>query len=112
MRETVTVMDVLSDIGGFAEVLAFTCGFFINILNHKYLDSVLVSKLFRVKDPRGINKHGKAIKARRSGYCLEVIINFFRCKCLCPTEIKNHKVKRLAIKTLREEIDFVQLIRM
>ena len=50
MRETVTVMDVLADVGGMAEVLAFGTGILINLINYKYLDSVLLSKLFHTVD--------------------------------------------------------------
>ena len=50
VRETVTVMDVLADVGGMAEVLAFGTGILINLINYKYLDSVLLSKLFHTVD--------------------------------------------------------------
>lgn len=47
MRETLTAMDILADIGGFAEVLIFTGSLFLSVLNHQYLNSLLVKKLYK-----------------------------------------------------------------
>ena len=35
MRETLTVMDILSDIGGFAEVLIFTSSMVLSVFNYQ-----------------------------------------------------------------------------
>lgn len=46
-RSVVTILDVLSDIGGFAEVIAFTGGIFLSVLNYQNFNSYLASKLFK-----------------------------------------------------------------
>ena len=51
VRETLTLLDVLADIGGFAEVLVFTCALILEVFNHKYLEHVLASKLFNEAIP-------------------------------------------------------------
>lgn len=38
MRETDTILDVLADVGGFAEVLGFTCALILEVFNHRYLE--------------------------------------------------------------------------
>ena len=49
VREGLTIFDVLADIGGFNEVLGGTSALIVLFFDYKYLESILVSKLFRMK---------------------------------------------------------------
>ena len=58
-RETVTVMDVIADIGGFAVVLAVAASVLLHFLDQNHVSDMLATELFRVAalEPRK-NDHG------------------------------------------------------
>jgi len=46
-RSIVNIMDVISDIGGFVEIMTITGSIFLSIFNYQKFNSYLVSKLFK-----------------------------------------------------------------
>ena len=47
IRETDTILDVLSDLGGFTEVLVVTSSFLLQIFNYQYLNAVHARRLYK-----------------------------------------------------------------
>ena len=48
-RSSYTILDVLSDVGGLQGILISASSLMLGILNYKYLEDYLVSKLFKSK---------------------------------------------------------------
>ena len=46
-RDGYTVLDILSDVGGLQSVLISAFAILLSVWNHNYLNSYLVSKLYR-----------------------------------------------------------------
>ena len=49
-RSGYTVLDVLSDMGGLQGILVSGMSLILSILNHKFLDNYLISKLFQFEE--------------------------------------------------------------
>ena len=49
VRNSFTIMDLLSDIGGIEIILSLAFGFLVSILNHGYFDTFMASRLFKIK---------------------------------------------------------------
>ena len=47
-RVNVTILDVLSDIGGLVEVLFFIIGAFVYVVNYEHLNNHLAAKLYKL----------------------------------------------------------------
>ena len=110
-REIVTILDVLSDIGGFAEVIAFTGGIFLSVLNYKDFNNYLASKLFKMEGP----DKTEPIKFKRTRvgnsflFCRDNAPLF--CTSCCKLSRERKAMKR-AREALAKEIDVVEMLRM
>lgn len=52
-RDITNIMDVISDIGGFVEIMSITGSVFLTIFNYQNFNNYLVSKLFKHASPDG-----------------------------------------------------------
>ena len=52
-RSIENIVDVMSDIGGFNEILSLIGTFFLSIINYQKFDNYLTSKLFKQASPDG-----------------------------------------------------------
>ena len=103
-RETVTVMDVMADIGGFAVVLTVVAGVILHLLDQGHVSNVLATQLFKVAPPAA------DIDELNQGSLPLTMPS--RCLSCCSTGRKRqHKAMKLARSTLNEELDVVELIR-
>ena len=69
-RSGYTVLDVLSDVGGLQGILISGMSLILSLLNHKFLDNYLISKLFQFE--------ASALKASQT----ESIKEFCLSKCI------------------------------
>ena len=83
MREVLTAMDVLADIGGFAEVLIFTSSLILSIFNYQYLNSLLASKLYAEYNPEDPNNPIQLQLPKHVGYFVDFFIDLFRLRKRC-----------------------------
>ena len=125
MRETDTILDVLADVGGFAEVLGFTCALILEVFNHRYLEQVLASKLFNEASPSEDKKllgskkrtHGdlevRELYVPKKWACCRFLIDCFGCRRIsCCKRSRRLEATFRARKALKREIDIVELIRV
>ena len=49
MRESYTFLDLLSDVGGIQGILISTFNMMLTLLNYKYFDQFMASKLYKIK---------------------------------------------------------------
>jgi len=74
MRETLTALDVLADVGGFAEVLAFGSSLILQFFNYQFMNSLLATKLYKEAnqdDP----SNPRNLDLPRTGYSHEFFID-------------------------------------
>ena len=76
MRDTLNAFDVLADIGGFAEVLLFFGSGVLSLFNYQYMNSLLVSRLYK-EDNKEEPSNPKRLKLPRIGFCFEFFIDTF-----------------------------------
>lgn len=85
MRETLTVMDILADIGGFAEVLIFTSSMVLSVFNYQYLNSLIASKLYEEHNNNDPENHVK-IELPSSGYFCAFFIDCLKLRSRCSSK--------------------------
>ena len=122
-RDGYTILDVLSDMGGFQRVLFSFFSIIAAILNMSNFDSYLASKLYKLNDN---NKHlgqdqNQSHKPSKSIYfqhketssLKEFIGKILPRKMLCKACRKNKRQKdiKMAVDSLEKEIDIVEMIR-
>lgn len=81
-RETVTLTDVMSDLGGLIEVLFVVAAFIVEILNYQHLETILATKLYREDNPADPSDP-LPLTPPKSGYISEFFYDFFRIRCRC-----------------------------
>ena len=76
MRETLTALDVLADVGGFAEVLAFGSSIILQFFNYQFMNSLLATKLYKEANQEDPNKP-RDLAMPRTGYAHEFFLDNF-----------------------------------
>lgn len=73
-RQGYTLFDVMSDIGGMQGILFTFMNIFLNMWNYRYIDDLLVSKLFRSKE--GSQEHNFTPSTSRTikYFCLDRVL--------------------------------------
>ena len=114
-RNVVTILDVLSDIGGFAEVIAFSGGVVLSFLNYQNFNSYLAQKLFKMenrnKGPQK-NENSRLMRTRVGNSILCFRDNLPRCCTFCCPQASAKKAMLRARLALEKEIDVVEMLRM
>ena len=80
-RTIITLLDVLSDLGGLVEVMFVAFSLVLSMFNYKNMTSYMASQLFRIA-PKGDTKNSKELKptyfCNTAEFC---IIKFKKCPC-------------------------------
>ena len=109
-RTGYTILDVLSDVGGLQSILISGISLLLSILNHNFLDSYLVSKLFNFsQDPVGPSTSSSSKMKRIKLYCISKLLPKYLL-CCCQKQRKQIAMER-AYATLKQEMDVIELIR-
>ena len=110
-REGYTVMDVLSDVGGFQGILVSFFTMIIPIVNYEHFQSHLASRLFRILPPRDVRS--KLDREKKKALSQPIVLTRFKniCNCIqdsCPNWlscVKRKSVKYRAIRRARNHME-------
>ena len=100
-RTGYTVLDILSDVGGIQSILFSGMSLLLSIWNYNYLDSYLISQLF--KNPTNIVFHAKY--GNITGFCIENVLP--RKLLCCRKQRKKQIAMEEARKALEKEVDII-----
>ena len=110
IRNNYSLLDVLSDVGGLAEVLFFLVSTFLTILNYNHMTSHLASQLFKVGHP---DEPVKAVALRPTVCCnlKELALDMLPRRCVQRCFDKRTREMMMGWEETRKEQDFVRMLR-
>ena len=100
-REGYTILDVLSDVGGFQGLLLSFFAIIISIANYEHFQSYLASRLFKILPPR--DKRFKLERDEKHGKPIEVTRFKNICNCIrdsCPNFLSCFKRKSVKYRAV------------
>lgn len=106
-RNSYTLLDLLSDVGGIASILTSAITLFLSITNYRYFDSYMVSHLYQPTDPASSQFEPKQLSNVKL-FCMDQLPAAIRC---CRRSPKQAAIEE-AMRVLESETDIIQMIRM
>lgn len=107
-RSGYTILDVLSDIGGFLGFLTASINFLLSILNYQHLDNYLVTRLFTAKAGSSLAQFEFHSWDNLKYFCID---NILPAKLVCCSKTRKEEAIQKARATLEKEKDVVKLIK-
>ena len=107
-REIISVLDVLSDIGGLDGTLVLIVGLLLSILNYNAIGNYMVANLYKASESGGkVSKFKRALCCNLDEYFFDLIPS---C-CLCCRMSRKHQALMKAREMLDKEMDILSIVR-
>ena len=107
-RSGYTFLDILSDVGGIQGILISAISILMAVHNYYYLDSYIISKLFKVgSGPNQVN-FSPIVYGNMIDYCIDQILP---SKLVCCRREKKQLAMNKARETLDKEVDIIEMIK-
>ena len=111
---------MLSDVGGIQGILISTFSMFLTLLNYKYFDQFMASKLYKIKreDADEVQQSKKDyfqrstfFKPTKYGNLRLYMMDLLPSKCVCCRRNRQERGIIKAMEAMDKEIDIVELIK-
>ena len=109
-RDNYAILDMLSDVGGLVEVLAFGIGFILYPLNYRNIENFLASHLYKANDPiESLPKDSPTLIPTKFGNARDCFLSCFPQKC--HKRNRRWNTMQSAYSSLDTETDIVSILR-
>ena len=121
-RKQLTMLDMLSEIGGFSGLVFSTFALFQGLWNFNALENYMVSRLFKVKlaedtidRKKELFHHSEYIKDNKIPYFREILqraLPKICVRCCCLRKTRRERAMQMARGALAEEINIIEIIKL
>ena len=109
-RNNYAILDMLSDVGGLVEVLAFGFGYILYALNYRNIENFLASHLYKADDPKKSQpKDSPTLIFTKFGNIRDYFLSCFPQKC--HKRNRRFNTMQSAWSSLDTETDIVSILR-